>query len=69
MTEITLKFPSILDLTDFESEVKHHVFFINRSHLTMVGTFDEAEIELATKAYHAEVIDNETDKLSLLSKD
>jgi hypothetical protein len=59
MEERTLKFRSIIDLLDFESEIKANVVFVNRTHLTIIGNFNEGEIELAKRGYNATEIDND----------
>jgi hypothetical protein len=59
MEERTLKFASIIDLLDFEAEIRSNVLFVNRTHLTIIGKFNDGEIQLAKKGYNASEIDND----------
>jgi hypothetical protein len=58
--EITLKFLSNIDLVEFDAAISHHDGKINNTHLTIAGVFDEPEIELAIRAFHAEIIPNDS---------
>jgi hypothetical protein len=46
---------NILELVDFEAQIKPFVLFINRSHLSLTGVYSEAELEVARSAFHAVV--------------
>ena len=63
--EITLQFPTIVELIEFEAVLMHHDCIINRSQLTLIGNFPDAEIELAKRAFNAKVIDNTAPKNQL----
>jgi hypothetical protein len=65
MKQITLQFPSIIELIDFQSIVSTYIIHFNRTDLTLTGIFSEADIELAKAGYHAFVVgDAEQEKNS-----
>ncbi len=51
MNEVSIRFLSMTDLSDFATTVGHQVFIISRDHLVLTGDFSEAEIELALNAF------------------
>lgn len=57
MKSVTLQFPSILSLLDFESVIEKDGYNLDRVHLTVKGEFEEADIELAKAGYKAIVIE------------
>jgi len=56
--DVSLQFSSIVNLIDFELGIEVPIKYINRSHLTVTGNFNEAEIEFAKTAYGAKLIDS-----------
>ena len=58
MIELTLQFPSLPEMVDFQAHVD--IFFLCANHidLTLTAEFTEADIELAKAAYGAVVIQN-----------
>jgi hypothetical protein len=60
--EITLKFPTIIELVDFQAKVVSEDIMVSRSQLTIVGEFSEAETKLAVENYNASILDNSADK-------
>jgi hypothetical protein len=56
MKQITLQFPSIIEMIDFETIFSNSIIHLNRTDLTLTGQFTEADIELAKVGYHAFVV-------------
>ncbi len=52
-TEIILSFRSVTELAKFKNECGCRDFYIDRDALTLVGTFSEEQIRLATTKYAA----------------
>lgn len=66
MAEVTLQFPSIIELIEYEANLGHGGCIMNRSQLTLVGDFNSAEIKSALEGYSARVIDNLSPKNQLM---
>lgn len=58
MQQTTLKFPSIIELLDFELAVNLKVSYVNKTHLTITGDLGKEELDLALKQYNARIIDD-----------
>lgn len=56
MKEIPLRFLSLTDLSEFATQVGHHVFLYSRYDLVLWGDFSDAEIELALFAFDATIV-------------
>jgi hypothetical protein len=56
MSEVTLKFASIIALIDFEAEVNARILYKNLTDLTVTALFTNAEVELAKTNYDAIVL-------------
>lgn len=69
MAEVTLQFPSIIELIEYEAGLSHHDCIMNRSQLTLVGTFNNTEVKNAVSDFNARVIDNLSPKNQLIQKD
>jgi len=57
MTKFTLRFPSILELLDFQTKTKTYGVDIDYGRLTMTGFFEDADVELAKEGFQAVVIE------------
>jgi hypothetical protein len=53
MKQVTLQFPSIIEMIDFQTMVSTNIIHLNRTDLTLTGKFNEADIELAKAGYYA----------------
>jgi hypothetical protein len=56
MKNVTLIFPSILELVDFTMKMKSRSFEVNRSRLSVTGQFSEEDIETARRSFKAAVV-------------
>lgn len=56
MRQVTLQFPSILELIDFTLEVAEKACEVKRLHLILICNLAEAEVELARSRYKAIVL-------------
>lgn len=57
MKSVTLQFPTIISLLDFESLVEKDGLDVDSVHLTIKGEFEEADIELAKAGYKAFILE------------
>lgn len=51
--KIVLVFKSITDISKFKHECECSDFYIDRDQLTLVGTFSDEQLQLATNKYSA----------------
>lgn len=57
---LILSFNSIADISSFKKECMCSDFYIDRDHLTLVGTFSEEQVQTAINKYQASyTIDND----------
>jgi hypothetical protein len=61
MKKATLKFSTILELIDFQSLLGYDHHQVDRTHLTISGQFEHADIELAKAGFKAIVIEENED--------
>ncbi|GAA4746262.1 hypothetical protein [Flavisolibacter ginsenosidimutans] len=52
-TKVNLSFKSLTDLAAFKNECACKDFYIDRDSLTLVGTFSEEQLKIATGKYFA----------------
>jgi hypothetical protein len=57
MKTITLLFPSIIQLIDFENALQNKIAHSNRNKLTISGDFNRTDIEFAIAGFNAILID------------
>lgn len=57
MKNVTIIFPSILELVDFTIKVNTQVFEVNRARLSLTGEFSEEDIDVARRGFNASVLD------------
>jgi|GraSoiStandDraft_51_1057287.scaffolds.fasta_scaffold2627643_1 hypothetical protein len=57
---VTLVFPTLADLEDFEASSGIENVDIDRVALTIAGTISERDIEFAFNVYQAKVVENES---------
>lgn len=69
MAEVTLQFPSIIELIEYEARLSDNGCIMNRSQLTLVGEFSNTDIKSAVEEFGARVIDNLSPKNQLIQKD
>jgi hypothetical protein len=62
MKQVTLQFPSIIEMIDFQTMVSTNIIHLNRTDLTLTGKFNEADIELAKAGYYAVVVEDTDQK-------
>ena len=53
MRIVSLRFPTILELVDFNSIIEKDDYQVDHLNLTIKGKFEEADIELARAGYKA----------------
>jgi hypothetical protein len=56
MKKVSLLFPTIVELIDFENQMETENYETDREQLVMTGQFSDREIELAVNAYFARVL-------------
>ena len=56
MQTVTLQFPSLPELLDFQLVTQTQTFHVNTVTLTLSGAFPDAEIELAKAGFGAHII-------------
>ena len=59
MKNVTLIFPTIVELTDYENQLESDNYSSDREQLIMTGRFTDREIELAVNVYFAKVLREE----------
>ncbi|RYZ54250.1 MAG: hypothetical protein EOO14_14485 [Chitinophagaceae bacterium] len=55
-TQVTLLFPSIASLSAFKNECACADFYIDRDALSLVGSFQQGQIDIAVEKYRARFI-------------
>jgi hypothetical protein len=58
MKQITLQFPSIIEMLDFQALFADNNIHLNRRDITLTGKFTDADIEFAKAGYHAVVVED-----------
>lgn len=51
--KVILSFQTLADIRNFKNECNCKDFYIDRDSLNLVGTFTDAQLQLATKMYNA----------------